>query len=89
MSTRISRCYCYRNGGVTCPVCLSRQPSANALRTMELTTDLMDMRKRFEGLASDSSFGFRRSRRGTYVNPSVARDWKWFQLGVKDAGDVK
>ena len=39
------------------------------------------LRKRFEALASDS-YNFRRSRRGCYVNPAVARDWKWFRLGA-------
>lgn len=39
-----------------------------------------ELRKTFERLANDS-FGFRRSRKGNYVNPAVARDWKWFQLG--------
>lgn len=40
------------------------------------------LRKHFEALARDPSFKLRRSRRGTYVNPAVARDWKWFQLGA-------
>lgn len=31
------------------------------------------------------SHGFKRSARGTYVNPPVARDWKWFQLGIQHA----
>lgn len=39
------------------------------------------LRAEFESMANDS-FGFRRSRRGTYMNPAVARDWKWFQLGA-------
>jgi hypothetical protein len=39
-------------------------------------------RKQFEGLASDS-YGFKRSRKGTYVNASTARDWKWFRLGMR------
>lgn len=39
------------------------------------------LRKRFEALASDS-YNFRRSHRGCYVNPAVARDWKWFRLGA-------
>lgn len=38
-------------------------------------------RKKFEELASDPSHKFKRSRKGTYVNPAIARDWKWFQLG--------
>lgn len=40
-----------------------------------------EARKQFEALASDS-YGFKRSRKGTYVNASVARDWKWLQLGI-------
>lgn len=43
------------------------------------------LRTHFEALASDPSFKLRRSRRGTYVNPAVARDWKWFQLGANRA----
>jgi hypothetical protein len=43
------------------------------------------LRKHFEALASDPSFKLSRSRRGTYVNPAVARDWKWFQLGASQA----
>lgn len=35
----------------------------------------------FEALANDR-LNFRRSRRGTYMTASVARDWKWFQLGM-------
>lgn len=36
----------------------------------------------FERLANGkAACGFKRSRRGTYVNPAIARDWKWFQLG--------
>ena len=38
------------------------------------------LRQQFEKLASDS-YGFKRSRKGNYMNPAVARDWKWFQLG--------
>ncbi len=41
-------------------------------------------RKQFEALASDS-YGFKRSRKGTYVNGSTARDWKWFRLGMRAA----
>lgn len=40
------------------------------------------LRKHFEALASDHAYGFRRSRRGTYINPATARDWKWFLLGA-------
>lgn len=39
------------------------------------------VRKKFEALASDS-YGFKRSRKGTYVNGQTARDWKWFRLGA-------
>lgn len=39
------------------------------------------LREQFEALARDS-YGFRRSRKGSYMNPAVARDWKWFQLGA-------
>lgn len=46
----------------------------------ELTTDIELLRQKFESLNRDS-YNFKRSRRGTYVNSAVARDWKWFQLG--------
>jgi hypothetical protein len=46
----------------------------------ELTTDAEILRATFEQLASDS-YGFRRSRKGNYVNAAVSRDWKWFQAG--------
>lgn len=39
------------------------------------------LRMSFERHASDPTYGFARSRKGTYVNPAIARDWKWFQLG--------
>jgi hypothetical protein len=42
------------------------------------------LRRKFEAQAVDSC-GLRRSRRGTYVNPAIARDWKWFQLGAQAA----
>lgn len=42
--------------------------------------DEEELRKIFESQAKDS-FGFRRSHKGTYVNPAVARDWKWFKMG--------
>ena len=38
----------------------------------------------FESTNRDSH-KFKKSVRGTYVNPAVARDWKWFQLGMKHA----
>lgn len=40
------------------------------------------LRIEFEKLNKDS-YEFRRSRRGTYVNSTIARDWKWFQEGAK------
>lgn len=39
-----------------------------------------ELRRRFESLNRDS-YGFRRSRKGNYVNPVIARDWKWFRQG--------
>lgn len=42
-------------------------------------------RKEFESLNHDS-FGFARSARGTYKNPAIARDWKWFLLGSLSGG---
>lgn len=45
------------------------------------STPVAALRAKFESLARDSH-RFRRSRKGTYVNPQVARDWKWFQLGA-------
>ncbi len=47
-------------------------------------TDEDALRTEFESLASDS-YKFKRSRKGTYVNSSVARDWKWFKLGAQRA----
>lgn len=43
-----------------------------------------DLRGRFEALARDS-YNFKRSRRDCYVNPAIARDWKWFRLGANAA----
>lgn len=40
-----------------------------------------DARAEFEAMNRDSH-GFKRSPRGTYQNPPVARDWKWFQAGI-------
>lgn len=41
------------------------------------------LRVDFERLANrNAACGLKRSRKGTYVNPTVARDWKWFQLGA-------
>lgn len=42
------------------------------------------LRAQFESINRDS-FNFKRSRRGTYVNPAIARDWKWFRLGAAQA----
>lgn len=53
----------------------------------ELTTDAEELRKEFERLHAPDSFEFKRSRKGTYINPSVARDWKWFRLGYLTAKD--
>ena len=39
-----------------------------------------ELRRRFESLNRDS-YSFRRSRKGNYVNPAIARDWKWFRQG--------
>jgi hypothetical protein len=50
-------------------------------RNTDESDELKTLRAKFESLANDS-FGFRRSHRGTYMNPAVARDWKWFQLGA-------
>lgn len=51
------------------------------------TAEMAALRAKFESLANDS-FGFRRSHRGTYMNPAVARDWKWFLLGVMASNKV-
>lgn len=40
-----------------------------------------DARAEFESMNRDSH-GFKRSPRGTYRNPPIARDWKWFQAGI-------
>lgn len=41
------------------------------------------LRPDFERLVNkNAACGLKRSRRGTYVNPAIARDWKWFQLGA-------
>lgn len=40
-----------------------------------------ELREVFEAMANDS-LGFKRSRRGTYQNPPIARDWKWFLAGA-------
>lgn len=50
-----------------------------ALVTQPATED--ELREVFESMANDTH-GFKRSRRGTYQNPSVARDWKWFCAGA-------
>lgn len=55
----------------------------NASTTKEPAPEAL--RAHFEALASDPSFKLSRSRRGTYVNPAVARDWKWFQLGASQS----
>lgn len=60
-------------------LCLSRgQP------TRYEDKETIELRRVFEAQAHDS-YGFKRSRKGTYVNPAVARDWKWFRAGVEAA----
>jgi hypothetical protein len=55
--------------------------TAQAEGRVDLTND--QLRAEFERLANKFvACGIKRSRRGAYVNPSVARDWKWFQLGA-------
>jgi len=45
--------------------------------------DIDNLRVVFELLvAGRDSYGLKRSRKGTYQNPAIARDWKWFQLGA-------
>lgn len=47
------------------------------------------LRAAFERLVGNrDSYGLRRSRRGTYVNPAIARDWKWFQAGAAASEDT-
>ncbi len=44
------------------------------------------LREAFERLVGNhDSYGLKRSRRGTYTNPAISRDWKWFQLGAAAA----
>jgi len=45
-----------------------------------------ELRAVFEAQASDPTYKFKRSRRGTYVNPALARDWKWFLKGFEQRG---
>lgn len=50
---------------------------------MEKDIDTQRARQAFEKLANkDAACGLRRSLRGTYINTAIARDWKWFQLGL-------
>lgn len=44
------------------------------------------LRAVFEAQASDPTYKFKRSRRGTYVNPALARDWRWFLKGFEQRG---
>ena len=45
--------------------------------------DADKLREAFERLVGHrDSYGLKRSRKGTYVNPAIARDWKWFRLGA-------
>lgn len=48
------------------------------------STDVAKLRAEFEKLATDSH-KFACSPRGTYRNPALARDWKWFRLGHAQA----
>ncbi len=43
------------------------------------------LRARFERICGHDSFGLKRSRRGTYVNPAKARDWRMFLAGYDAA----
>lgn len=43
------------------------------------------LRAKFEKICGFDSFGLKRSRRGTYVNPAKARDWKMFLAGYDAA----
>lgn len=45
-----------------------------------------ELRAVFEAQANDPTYKFKRSRRGTYVNPALARDWKWFLRGYEQRG---
>lgn len=50
---------------------------------VDQSAQLDALRQAFERLVGGrDSYGLKRSRRGTYVNPAIARDWKWFQLGA-------
>lgn len=40
-----------------------------------------ELREIFESQNRDS-WGFKRSRRGSYINPVIQRDWKWFKNGA-------
>jgi hypothetical protein len=55
----------------------------NGIRDRLLTiTETEKARVVFEQLVGDrDSYHLKRSRKGTYVNPAIARDWRWFQLG--------
>lgn len=60
----------------------TEQTAAEIIALCERRSTVDELRKQFESLNRDS-YNFRRSRRGTYVNPAIARDWKWFILGVE------
>lgn len=49
------------------------------------STEIAKLRTEFEKLASDPTYKFARSPKGTYRNPALARDWKWFKLGKAQA----
>ena len=43
-----------------------------------------ELRAAFEAHVNPATaWGLKRSRRGHYVNPATARDWKWFRLGAE------
>jgi len=57
------------------------KPEGALLAEFVIPTD--HLRDEFERLVGGrDSYGLKRSRKGTYRNPAVARDWKWFQLGA-------
>ena len=47
------------------------------------------LRTKFEALVVHDSYGFKRSRRGTYVNPARARDWRMFLEGARSVHPIE
>ena len=47
--------------------------------------DFEHLRPVFEKTLGSDAYGWKRSRKGTYVNPSRARDWRMFLLGYQTA----